>query len=115
MELPDFDYLKSLADTDPQELEKLRRRYSQQIIESAPEHFQKRLNCLLFQINMEKRRSKNSIHSCITLSKMMMDSYVGLQDAMVDFCDQKTIEVQSENKIMGKVIGFPNTEKSDSA
>ena len=111
MELPNFDYLRSLADKNPQELENLRQRYSQQIIESAPEKFKKRLKGLLFQIDMERRRSKNALHACIILSKMMMDSYVNLEGAVVGFRDQKVDEVKSETEITDNVIYFPNADQ----
>jgi hypothetical protein len=82
MELPDFERLKYLAEKRPEELEQLRLAYCQQLIDNAPEHFRKKLAGLLFKINMETRRSKNSIHSCIKLSRMMMDSFNELQDAL---------------------------------
>ncbi len=115
MELPDFDYLRALADKDPQELENLRQRYNQQIIESAPEQLKKRLKGLLFQINMERRRSKNAIHACMALSKMMMDSYVNLQEAVVNIHGQDIDKVKPETKIMDNVICFPDTDQSGHA
>jgi len=109
MEFPDFDYLRSLAENNPQELNNLSERFSQQIIASAPERNKRRLEGLLFQINMERRRSKNPMHACISISRMMMDSYSDLQKAMIGLRDgdSEIVNVLPEVELMDNVIGFP--------
>ena len=82
MELPDFDYLKMLANKDPDELERLRRDYCEQLINSAPDRYRSRLKGLQFQIDMIKRKSKNPLHSCMQISRLMMDNYVDMQLAI---------------------------------
>ena len=82
MELPDFDYLKLLANENPDELERLRRLYCEQLIDSAPDRYRGRLQGLQFQIDMIKRRSKNPLHSCLQISKLMLDNYVDMQQAI---------------------------------
>jgi len=82
MELPDFDYLKLLASDDPDELERLRRFYCEKLIESAPDRYRNRLKGLQFQVDMIKRKSKNPLHSCMQISKLMMDNYVDMQQAI---------------------------------
>lgn len=82
MELPDFESLKYMAEQDPDELERLRQRYCRELIDSAPERFRRKLNGLLFRIDMETRLGHNSIQRCVRLSKMMMDSLGELQDAL---------------------------------
>ena len=83
MELPDFDYLKLLANEDPEALERLRRLYCEKLIGSAPLRYRDRLQGLQFQIDMIKRRSKNPLHSCIEISKMMMDNYFDMQQVIM--------------------------------
>ena len=82
MELPDFDYLKLLANEDPDKLERLRRLYCEQLIDSAPDRYRGRLQGLQFQIDMIKRKSKNPLHSCMQISKLMLDNYVDMQQAI---------------------------------
>ena len=82
MELPDFDYLKLLANENPDELERLRRLYCEQLIDSAPDRYRGRLQGLQFQIDMIKRRSKCPLHSCMQISKLMLDNYVDMQQAI---------------------------------
>ena len=74
MDLPSFDYLVELAENNPEELDALRGRYNQQLIDAAPDRLKRRLSGLLFKIDMEKRRSKNSTQCCISNSRLMMDS-----------------------------------------
>lgn len=82
MELPDFDYLKLLADEDPDELERLRRFFCDQLISSAPERYQRRLRGLQFQVDMIRRRSKNPLQSCVEISRLMLDNCHDMQQAI---------------------------------
>ena len=52
MELPDFERLKYLAEQKPEELEQLRMRYCQELIDNAPERFRRKLSGLLFRIDI---------------------------------------------------------------
>ena len=84
MELPNFERLKYLAEEHPEKLEEIRNAYCQRLIDNAPEQFRRKLSGLLFKINMETRRSKNSIQSCIRISEMMMDSFNELREVLND-------------------------------
>lgn len=106
-ELPDFDYLKSLAQDNPEELEALRRDLCQRLIDSAPARLRQRLNGLMFRINMETRRSKNAIHSCVTLSRMMMDSFADLHDALSNIEKSRQPIVSAKAKHDANIIAFP--------
>ncbi len=86
-QLPDVDALIRLAKDDPDGLERLRERLSNQLIENAPKEAQKRLYGLQFQINMERRRAHNPLHSCIKISEMMMESYQSLQEALAELAE----------------------------
>ena len=82
IQLPEIDLLIKMAINDPQGLERIREQLCSQLIENAPQKYRKRLYGLQFQIDMERRRSKNPMHSCIKLSQMMLDSYQNMQDAI---------------------------------
>ena len=105
-ELPDFDYLKSLAQDNPEALEALRRDLCQRLIDRAPARLRQRLNGLMFRIDMETRRSKNAIHSCVTLSRMMMDSFSDLHDALLNVEKSREPEVNL-HKREADIIAFP--------
>ncbi|VAW60650.1 hypothetical protein MNBD_GAMMA11-364 [hydrothermal vent metagenome] len=118
VDLPDFNYLKKLAEEDPEELDFLCHFYSRQLIDNAPEKYQKRLNGILFQIEATKRRCKNPLHRCISISKMMMDSFENLQVALTEVVELDLNaphgnvtkkEIPQENNI----INFPAEDMQD--
>lgn len=73
--LPDFDTLVHLAKTNPDELEQLRIRLCNDLIERAPEASRRRLRGIQFQIDMERRKADNPMAACIRISQMMHDSF----------------------------------------
>lgn len=116
MELPDFDSLKLLADESPEELENLRQYYSQQIIDRAPERLKRRLTGLMFQINMEIRRSNNSMNGCLTISRMMLDSLVDLQGALTNLQAGSNIQQDKKKReLIDNVIHFPSDNNAGHA
>lgn len=76
-DLPSFDELKSLAKENPEALEELRVSLVRQIINSVgdPER-KRRLEGLNFVIEMNKKKAKNPLQSCLILSRMMWDSAI---------------------------------------
>ena len=110
MDLPDFDYLLELAENNPEELDALRCRYNQQLIDAAPDRLKRRLNGLLFKIDMEKLRSKNPTQCCINISRLMMDSFVDLQSSIVDTAMIKSTETGVSESTLADVICFPGAE-----
>ncbi|HED34115.1 MAG TPA: DUF3135 domain-containing protein [Gammaproteobacteria bacterium] len=118
VDLPDFNYLKKLAEEDPEELDFLCHFYSRQLIDDAPEKYQKRLNGLLFQIEATKRRCKNPLHRCISISKMMMDSFENLQGALTDVIEldidaPQSSAVEKEMPKENNIITFPTENIQD--
>ena len=79
----DFDYWRQLAEEDPESFENLRNRMIDEVIDSSPEPMRKRLRGLQWRIDMEIRRSRNALDSCIRLNRMMLDS-VYAKDGLVD-------------------------------
>jgi hypothetical protein len=80
--LPPFDELKAMAAERPEELEDLRLKMTEEILNNAPEGRRRRLQGLVFSIDMVRRRAKNPMQACIKLSQMMMDSTLELRDAL---------------------------------
>lgn len=83
--LPEFDDLIKMS---KEELETLREKYVEEVINSAGSEEQKRkLRGLQFQIDMQRRKSKNPMDSCIKISKMMHDKFLELRDALKELND----------------------------
>jgi hypothetical protein len=80
--LPTFEALLVLAKEDPVEFEALRDQLCKQIVDQAPEHISRRLKGLQFKINIERRRSKTALKSCLELSKLMNNSLIELDEAL---------------------------------
>ncbi len=72
--LPSFEWLRDLAEKDPEALERLRQQYIEDTINEAPEHLRQRLRGLQFQVDGKIRLAKNPMQSCMAISKMMHDS-----------------------------------------
>ncbi len=73
--MSDFDFEKwaKLARNDPVEFEKERKRVIEETIMRCPPHSRQRLIRLQWRIDMERKRCKNPLQSCIRLFDMMMD------------------------------------------
>jgi hypothetical protein len=106
VKLPSFDELKKLAETNPEQLEKLRAELIEDTISSAPQQYQRRLRGLQFQIDMERRRAKNPLSSCIRISKMMHDHLYQMRQTILateEDIDQEPVHLATDNS----VIPFP--------
>ncbi len=73
--MSDFDFEKwaRLAKDDPEEFEKERKRVIEETIMRCPPRNRQRLIRLQWRIDMERKRSKNPLQSCVRLFDMMMD------------------------------------------
>ncbi|OUS00246.1 hypothetical protein A9Q81_10780 [Gammaproteobacteria bacterium 42_54_T18] len=85
--LLDFEELLRLAQSDPDKLEQLRIQWCEQIIHEAPSEYRRKLRGLQFRIDMERRKAKNPMAACISLSGMMHDSFDRLRYALNDATD----------------------------
>lgn len=82
-DLPSFDTLKQLAQKNPEALEDLRLSLTQEVIDCARSNEQKRrLEGLKFKIDMNRRKAKNPMQSCLKLSQLMWDSALDMSDKM---------------------------------
>jgi len=69
-----FDYWASLYQSDPERFEREREKLVNEFIGHV-NHGSKRLKGIQFRIDMERRRSKNPMGSCLRLSNLMMDQF----------------------------------------
>ena len=79
----DFDGWARLAESDPEGFEKRRREAIEELISSAPDHSQRRLRGLQWQIDMVRARCKNPLESCIKLNDMLWD-FVYAENGFLD-------------------------------
>ncbi|MEM9622301.1 MAG: DUF3135 domain-containing protein [Pseudomonadota bacterium] len=82
--LPAFDVLVDLARNDPERLERLRKKLTEDIIDSASdEQRRKRLAGLQFRVDMERERARSPLQATIRISEMMCQSLAELHRSMV--------------------------------
>jgi len=98
--LPSFERLREMALNDPESLERLRKEYVDSAIKAAPVEYRSRLEGLQFQIDGQRRLSKNPMAACINISKMMHESLHQLRG----FIDGK--EETEETKDNAIVLSF---------
>jgi hypothetical protein len=97
--LPSFERLREMAEKDPDALERLRQEHVKAAIEAAPEAYRQRLEGLQFQIDGQRRLSKNPMSSCINISKMMHDSLHKLRN-YIEGEESEIIEEIAEAKVL---------------
>ena len=78
----DFDEWVNLNKTDPQAFERRRLEWCNRFIDGAQASNKKRLSGLLFQVNMERRRSTNAIGSCLRMTGLMWDKFNELRSEL---------------------------------
>jgi hypothetical protein len=106
--LPSIDQLIELASKHPEELERVRQRHVDALIQSAPEHIQRRLRGLLFQIDCKRQLHHNSpMGSCMAITRMMMDSLQSLNEALHGYAQQDTSYKRKNGANHNSIIPFP--------
>jgi hypothetical protein len=81
--LPAFDAMASLARRDPDALEALRERLTDEVIRRASNaQAKRRLEGLKFRIDMERRRCPDPLSACIRISAMMHRSLADLHTVL---------------------------------
>lgn len=95
-ELPSFDALVELAARDPDGLEQLRHAMIEDIITRASHTQRRRLEGLQFTIDMERRRAKNPVQSCMRMTQLMYDRVSELQDSLNDLVNTTAYLAPSE-------------------
>ena len=107
---PSFDELKKAAEENPEALERFRQQQVNAIIEGAPEHIQRRLKGIQFQVDCRRRLHKTPMGSCISISKMMQESLQQLNEALNGSPIEKPVKQKSTTSSNGRVLSFPSAE-----
>ena len=116
--IPAFDDLVALSKQNPQELEALRTRLCDQLIDSAPEPQRRRLRGLQFQIDMERRKASNPMAACLRISEMMHASFDELRHKLNEATGSESNLPRSnaakrasapDIKSAARVLNFPST------
>lgn len=76
------EQLAKIAKEDPERLEQIRQDLINELIESVPEHRQKRLRGLQFQIDCQRKLHSSPMGACIAISRMMHESLHRLNDLL---------------------------------
>ncbi|MCH8531968.1 MAG: DUF3135 domain-containing protein [Saccharospirillum sp.] len=80
-DLPSIDTLITLAKEQPDELERIRIKLTQELIEGASSAVRRRrLEGLNFTIEMKRKTASNPMHSCLKLSELMWDSAIAMAE-----------------------------------
>ena len=109
MSLPEFDTLLDMARNDPAALEDLRKKLTEDVLADARDEAQrKRLEGLVFKVNMERRRSSSPMGATIRLSEMMCQSLADLQLAIV--APDELLPAASTNTATN-VVAFPQISR----
>lgn len=101
--LPSHDQLSAIAQSDPAQLEKLRKILIEEVIESAPEETRRRLRGLQFQIDCCRKLHTNPMGACVEISRMMYESLSKLNKLM----NESTAADQNQSE-PATVIAFPS-------
>lgn len=107
----DFNLWSRLAMTDPENFERLRARAVEKIFEAGTVN-EKRLRGLQFQIDMERKRARNPLNSCIKISCLMWESFFDMRDSLNEhpFAEYRTPDRQKQKRFSAQVIEFPTAK-----
>ena len=108
-EWPTAEDLHELAQSRPEELEALRKKEIDRLINSAPEEMQRRLRGLQFQIDCKREAHSTPMGACVAISQMMLESFSELNDALhsIQQPEENTPARRKKAEKPAKVIEFP--------
>ena len=93
--LPAFDVLVDMARNEPDQLEALRQKLTNNIINNVDdEHKRRRLQGLQFRVDMERKKAKSPLAATIRISEMMCQSLADLHRSMVTPLVHETRKVE---------------------
>lgn len=80
---PSVDELIKLAKENPEELNRIQEKFSNEIIDNAREENKARLQGIMFQMNAIRLKNKdNHLKSTIAMSKLMWTSFYKMNDQL---------------------------------
>ncbi|MEM9101080.1 MAG: DUF3135 domain-containing protein [Pseudomonadota bacterium] len=115
--LPSFDELRKMAIESPEKLDELLERETAKIIEAAPAHLKERMNGLQFQIEAQRRISKNPVDRMVRIFRMMNESFFELNEALRPFRPQAVQEPVKKQTLApnAMILDFPKVNSAEEA
>ena len=111
--LPAFDVLVDMARNDPEQLELLRKKLTDAVINKAPdEERRRRLRGLQFRVDMERKKARSPLQATINISEMMCKSLAELHRSMVTPLVHETRA--DPPLVSATVVPFPSGSSDDS-
>lgn len=111
-DLPEFDILLQLAESDPEQLEKIRHHLASHTINSAPNYLRPKLRGLQFRIDAARQLSKTPLAACIQISEMMYASFEDLRLALNGVIDDTAIS--NDNLPSADILPFRRDQNASS-
>ena len=102
-ELPDIDTLIKIGQSNPDQLDRIKRDAVNDLIESASNAHQERLKGLQWQVDMELKKSKSAMDGCIRVSEMMHEKLWELR-AVLQSEEQGSYQELFEEETVGAEI-----------
>lgn len=111
----DFDYWMELHEADPVAFEQKRAELIQAEIAKAPEHLQRRLNGIQFELDAKRSLSDSPLESCMQMSSQMWESFDMMRTQLNALARPEALtedEVQKLQKPIesAKVLSFSSTK-----
>ncbi len=111
--LPDLDTLRKMAIDNPAELEQLRRKLAQQIIDQAAPQNRARLQGLQFQVDAHCQTASNPVAACVKISAMMQTSFERLHATLNVALETSALDLQPVNDTKHRPPSGHMTESKD--
>lgn len=110
-DIPNFDTLMRIAQSDPEMLERIRRHMATRTINSAPGYLRPRLRGLQFQIDSRRLLAKTPLAACIELSEMLQQSFEELRQVLNE---PSVGDDKNEQRPSASIIPFPRGHNASS-
>ncbi len=110
-----FDYWVNLASNDPVNFQVQKNAAIDSLINESPEHLRHRLRGLQWRIDIEVKRSKNSLDSCVRIQKMMMDIIYapgGLVESLHQLTEPEASSTKKHLNPKSNVVAFTNKSET---
>ena len=89
-----FDEWAELARQDQETFERKRTEFINQVIKNSEPDVQHKLQCIQFKINVERKKSKSAMGSCIRMQSMLMDYFI---DEFIPTLENTSIKLTKTN------------------
>ncbi len=110
-QLPEFDTLKQLAESDPKAFNALRQAYCQALICSVPCRHKHRMQAIQHRIDTVITRAKTPMAGLITVSCMMHDSLARLASQLSRFQDHPLCDLPPPQQKSADVIDLADRKR----